>query len=146
MTSCPAGTLVDLLGAGHGDVALRLPETDAQITYGELADRVLALAGRLHGLGVRRGDRVALALPNGPTIVELLLAIMALGAAAAPLNPAYGREEYGFYLEDLAPRLLLLPGGEIAAARGAKPAGPRVVDVATGDGRVELTRRGTPST
>ena len=142
MTSRPAGTLVDLLGAGHGDVALRLPETDAQITYGELADRVLALAGRLHGLGVRRGDRVALALPNGPAIVEMLLAIMALGAAAAPLNPAYGREEFAFYLEDLAPRLLLLPTGEIAAARAARPVGTRVVDFATGDGRAELIDEG----
>jgi oxalate---CoA ligase len=142
MASRQAGTLVDLLGAGYGDVALRVPETDARITYGELADDVLALAGRLHGLGIRRGDRVALALPNGPALVELLLAIMVLGAAAAPLNPAYAREEYAFYLEDLAPRLLLLPAGEIAAARAAKPDGTRVIDVATGDGRVDLLDEG----
>ena len=122
MASQPAGTLDELLRAHNGDVALRIPETDAPATYAELAEGVNSLAGSLHALGVRRGDHVALALPNGPAIIELLLAIMSIGAAAAPLNPAYTEDEYAFYLEDLAPRLLLLPVDEIAR-RG--PPGPR---------------------
>ena len=59
---------------------------------------------------------VCLGLPNGPEIVELLLAIAVIGAAAAPLNPAYTHDEFRFYLEDLRPRVLLLPSGAIQAA------------------------------
>src|SRR5437763_16775414 len=97
-------TLGGLVAAGGGDVAFHVPEDDSSATYAELAETVASLARRLHGLGVQRGDRIALALPNGREIVELLLAIMSLGAAAAPLNPAYTEDEYKFYLEDLDPR------------------------------------------
>ena len=64
---------------------------------------------------------MALVLPNGPEIIEILFALGLLGAAAAPLNPAYTADEYAFYLEDLDPRLLLARGrrGANAAARPA---------------------------
>jgi acyl-CoA synthetase (AMP-forming)/AMP-acid ligase II len=99
--------------------AIVVPEEGVSLTFAELAGRVEDLAGRLSALGVERGDRVAVALPNGPEIVQVVLAAAALGAAAAPLNPAYTRDEFAFYLEDLAPRILLLPEGELAAARAA---------------------------
>ena len=53
-------------------------------------------------------------------------------AAAAPLNPAYTTSEFKFYLEDIQPRLLLLPAGELAGARAAVAeldADIRVVDL-----------------
>jgi acyl-CoA synthetase (AMP-forming)/AMP-acid ligase II len=99
--------------------ALVVPDTGQALTYGQLATRVETLSQRLAGLGVRRGDRVALALPNGPDIVLLLLAITALGAAAAPLNPAYTESEFGFFLSDIAPRLMLVPASGAAAASAA---------------------------
>ena len=68
---------------------------------------------------MRRGDRVALTLPNGPDFVLLLLAITALGAAAAPLNPAYTQAEFDFFLTDIAPRLFLIPASRPAAATDA---------------------------
>jgi acyl-CoA synthetase (AMP-forming)/AMP-acid ligase II len=132
---------------GAGDPAgpaLVSPDDGLAISRGELAERVDRLARQLAGLGVERGDRVCLALPNGPEIVELLLAVTALGAAAAPLNPAYTTEEYAFYLTDLAPRVLLLPEGEGAAARAAVPASTRVVDVGSEEGRASL-RSGVPA-
>ena len=98
-------------------LALRAPEDGFGVTYAQLAGRVHTLAGRLATRGVHRGDRVALVLPNGSEIIQLVLAITALGAAAAPLNPAYTSDEFEFYLGDLSPRLLLLPDGEFAAAR-----------------------------
>jgi acyl-CoA synthetase (AMP-forming)/AMP-acid ligase II len=112
--------LAALLDAGDpGAPALVTADDGARATYSELGGRVEQLARRLAGAGVSRGDRVALALPNGPEIVELLLAIAAMGAAAAPLNPAYTRDEFAFYLGDIAPRLLLLPEGRLPAAREA---------------------------
>jgi acyl-CoA synthetase (AMP-forming)/AMP-acid ligase II len=70
-------------------------------------------------------------MPNGPEVVQLLLAIATLGAAAAPLNPAYTLNEFVFYLGDVEPRLLVLPAGELAAARAAAAAGTAIVDVVT---------------
>ena len=53
------------------------------------------------------------------TSIQILLAITALGAAAAPLNPAYTRSEYVFYLTDIEPRFLLVPASRPEAATGA---------------------------
>src|SRR5215475_12746856 len=89
--------------------ALVTAENGAALSFGQLADRVDALAARLAAIGVERGDRVAVTLGSGPDFVQILLAITTLGAAAAPLNPAYTRSEYLFYLEDIAPRMLLVP-------------------------------------
>jgi acyl-CoA synthetase (AMP-forming)/AMP-acid ligase II len=94
---------------------------------------VLRLAGLLRSIGVERRECVALVLPNGPEFVQLLLAITALGAAAAPLNPAYTSDEYAFYLEDLQPRLVLVPGGDMQAARQAVGPATRVVDVVSAE-------------
>ncbi len=117
-----------------GDAALVTPEDGQGRTFGELERTILELAGRLRAIGVERGDRVALVLPNGPELVQILLAITTLGAAAAPLNPAYTVDEHSFYLADLAPRLLLVPAGDMQAARTAAGAGVRVVDVHVQDG------------
>src|SRR5260370_40326380 len=107
----PIATLLD--GGEAGRTALVAPEDGQPLTYAQLASRVETLAGRLAAAGVRRGDRVALALPNGPEVVQLLRAIAVAGAAAAPLNPAYTANEVAFHLGDLEPRLLLLPAGEL---------------------------------
>jgi acyl-CoA synthetase (AMP-forming)/AMP-acid ligase II len=99
------------------------------VSYARLAAEIETLAGKLRAAGVGRGDRVALVIPQGPTCVRLILAIAALGAAAAPLNPAYTEDEYAFYFEDLRPRLLLLPARELPAARAAADERVRVVEV-----------------
>src|SRR5262249_28666787 len=52
-------------------------------------------------------------------MVQILLAIAALGAAAAPLNPAYTRSEFVFYLTDIQPRVFLMPASRPEAAIGA---------------------------
>jgi len=116
-----AGETLDALlgGADPARPALVVPDDGQVLSYGRLAGRVGHLAGCLAAAGVGRGDRVAFSLPNGPDVVQLLLAITALGAAAAPLNPGYTRPEYLFYLEDVAPRLLLIPASEPEAAVAA---------------------------
>jgi acyl-CoA synthetase (AMP-forming)/AMP-acid ligase II len=124
-----------------GAPALVSPDDGLTVSRGELAERIDDLARDLAGLGVGRGDRVALALPNGPELVELVLAIGALGAAAAPLNPAYTTDELAFYLSDLEPRVLLLPEGEGAAGRAAAADAIRVLDVAAAGGRTSLPSR-----
>ena len=117
-----------------------MPDDGQVLTYGQLADRVGQLAGCLAAAGVRRGDRVAFTLPNGPDVIQILLAITALGAAAAPLNPAYTHSEYVFYLTDIEPRFLLVPASRPVAATGAAQACsvPVLTAQAGADGPPEL--------
>jgi acyl-CoA synthetase (AMP-forming)/AMP-acid ligase II len=118
-----AEPLSALLAAGQpSGPAFVVPESGQVLTYAQAAARVETLAQRLAGVGVRRGDRVALTLPNGPDFVLLLLAITALGAAAAPLNPGYTETEFRFFLTDIAPRLFLIPASRPAAADAAAAA------------------------
>lgn len=131
-----AGTLAALLRAGApAHPAVVVPDGGTTLNFGALEEAVGGLAGVLAAAGAERGDRVALVLPNGPDFLQALLAVAWIGAAAAPLNPSYTRDEYSFYLEDLAPRLLLLPPGEIPAARAAVPESTQVADVLVQDGR-----------
>jgi oxalate---CoA ligase len=127
MTNETPGASTETLSAilSHPDSsrpAIVVPEDGQSLTYAQLADRVEALAGRLAAAGVRRGDKVAFTLPNGPEVAQIFLAITALGAAAAPLNPAYTESEYLFYLADIAPRVFLVPASRPAAARSAAAA------------------------
>jgi acyl-CoA synthetase (AMP-forming)/AMP-acid ligase II len=134
---------MSVVEAGDADrFALREPSGGSGLTARALGDEVSRLAGALAGAGIERGDRVALVLPNGPAFVQALLAVTALGAAAAPLNPAYTTEEYAFYLADLAPRALVLPAGEAGAARAAAPEGTVLLDAELPDGTVQLAGAG----
>ncbi len=67
---------------------------------------------------MREGDRVALVAANGPALIVAFLAVVASGAAAAPLNPALGEAELSAELDDLRVSRLLHDGaaGAIAAA------------------------------
>jgi acyl-CoA synthetase (AMP-forming)/AMP-acid ligase II len=137
-------TLAAVLGGGDGDAAAFVcPEDGVALTLDQLADAVDGLSARLSALGVERGGRVALSLANGPEIIVALLALARLGAAAAPLNPAYTTREFRFYLEDIRPRLLLLPRGGLPAAREAAAGIASVAELAPGpDGEVEITLDG----
>ncbi len=71
----------------HPDDAVALVSRGKETTYGELRSQVAALRGGLHGLGVRPGDRVAIATGNNWYFVSAYLATLGLGAIAVPLNP-----------------------------------------------------------
>jgi acyl-CoA synthetase (AMP-forming)/AMP-acid ligase II len=113
-------TVVQLLGRGAADaVALSAPGR-AGLTYAGLRDLTQATVASLNGLGVGRGDAVAIVLPNGPEMAAAFVAIAA-GATTAPLNPAYTADEFAFYLADLEARLLVVQAGSdspvVAVAR-----------------------------
>lgn len=86
------------------------------LSYGELR----ALAGTtiqaLNGMGIGRGDRVAIVLPNGPEMASAFVTI-ACAATTAPLNPGYRADEFSFYLTDLKARALVILDGMESPAR-----------------------------
>ncbi|MBW1817751.1 MAG: AMP-binding protein, partial [Deltaproteobacteria bacterium] len=59
---------------------------DSDLTYGEIAKKVNETAHALAGLGVGKGDRVALILPNSPTYMIAFFGIIRLGAVAVNVN------------------------------------------------------------
>src|SRR5215471_8502968 len=115
----PTKTLFELIHSIPAErTAVALPESNLQITYGALRDQIDAVARALAAAGVKRGDRVGIALPNGlPMVVSFFAAAQA--GTAAPLNPAYKEDEFRFYLEDTDARVLILPPDGIDDARRA---------------------------
>jgi long-chain acyl-CoA synthetase len=63
------------------------------LTYRELGDQVNRCAAALGALGVRRGDRVALMLPNLPQFIIAFYGALKLGAVVVNTNPTYTARE-----------------------------------------------------
>ncbi|HZR25067.1 MAG TPA: acyl--CoA ligase [Vicinamibacterales bacterium] len=123
MSSVPK-TLLDLIKPiPDASTAVIAPEQNIKITYGQLRANVRDLAEQLSSVGIGRGDRVGMALPNGYPIVAAFLAAAEVGTAA-PLNPAYKEDDFRFYLEDTNAKVLILPPDGAEDARRA--AGDRI--------------------
>jgi cyclohexanecarboxylate-CoA ligase len=67
-------------------------------TYRELHDTALRLAVGLHRIGIGRGDRVAVQLPNWCEFALCLAAIARLGAVLVPIMPIYRDDEVAYVL------------------------------------------------
>lgn len=78
------------------------------LSWHELDRRSDALAASLKREGVKRGDRVALLLPNCPQFVIAEMAIWKLGAIMAPQNPIYTAHELAASLRATTPRLAIV--------------------------------------
>jgi acyl-CoA synthetase (AMP-forming)/AMP-acid ligase II len=120
MTLKSVDTLLDVLHFADSHTAVIVPELEIRVTYDSLRQQVLAMADTLASVGIRRGDAVAIALPNGlPAIVSFLAASIA--GTSAPLNLAYPYEEFHFFLGDTNAKILLCPpvGAEFARTAAA---------------------------
>jgi len=99
------------------------------MTYEVLRQHIGDVAQQLNGLGVGRGDGVAIVLPNGPELAASLLAVTA-AATAAPLNPAYTADEFAFYFDDLSVVALIATAGDESVAREvARARGVQILDL-----------------
>ncbi|WP_067479427.1 AMP-binding protein [Actinomadura hibisca] len=88
-------------------MAWTFDQTGDSLTFGQIADRSAATARTLAGLGVHRGDRVAVMLPNVPDFPLLWLALARLGAVLVPLNLNYRSHDAGHVLADSGAGLLV---------------------------------------
>ncbi len=123
-----APTLSAMIERRDAHPALVVPASGLTVSYDQLHVAVERIAGELAGAGVRPGDSVAMSFANEPQMVLCFLGIVAAGAAAAPLNPAYTTEELVAYLSDLRPRLMLVHGrASDACARACDRLGIDVV-------------------
>ena len=83
---------------------------DERVTYDANFRATAALAGYLRGLGIGRGDRVAVAARNLPEWLVAFFAAAATGAIAVPLNAWWTGGELAYALIDSGARVLIADG------------------------------------
>ncbi|AGT31801.1 hypothetical protein M493_07580 [Geobacillus genomosp. 3] len=71
-----------------------------RMTYKELVDHVESMAATLASLGIQKGDRVIVCLPNWNEFLVIYFSLARLGAILVPCNPRYGEEELMYILEN----------------------------------------------
>ncbi len=121
-------TIHEILSVGTAEhPAIGAPDMQP-MSFGGLRTLAEQVRQSLREMGVGPGERVAIVMPNGPVMATAFLTIAA-AASTAPLNPAYRREEFEFYLGDLKPKILIVQKGDETPARDAAAAlGIRIVE------------------
>jgi acyl-CoA synthetase (AMP-forming)/AMP-acid ligase II len=126
-----ASSLVTMLRA----TVERVPNAEAvveaggqRITYRQLWDQAARVAGGLREHGIRRGDRVAIRLPNGLDWCLAFFGIQMAGAIAVPVNTRFNQSEVEYVVTDSGSKFAFLPGTPL-------PEGPSMAvdDLAPGD-------------
>ena len=131
-------TLLDLIAGADDHPALLAPARPA-LSYRQLRTNVTELAAQLNGFGLGRGDRIAIAMGNGPEIILAFFAA-ALCGTAAPLNPKYKQDEFAFYYHDIhAKALITLPGALPLAHAAATPNMAIISATPQADGRLQFS-------
>jgi acetyl-CoA synthetase len=128
-----------------GDWAAKFPERvclqhfspDGQhlsMTYGELSAQSSALAEALTELGVIRGDRVALLMPQCFETVIAHVAIYKMGAIALPLALLFGEEALEYRLRDAGARVIVTNSFGLQRLKAIKARLPALQTVISADG------------
>ncbi len=117
----PRRPLTDILRIAAADV----PDATAtvffgqKLTYAEVKQRVDRFATALHQMGIAKGDRVGIMLPNCPQYVIATFAILRLGAIVVNVNPLYTPREVAVVVEDSGMRVLVVLDTLVPAAQAA---------------------------
>jgi long-chain acyl-CoA synthetase len=106
----PKITLFDLLE----EAAQKYPNSSctifkgARISYKEMSEITNRLAAGLADLGIKKGDRVGIFMPNTPQFVMAYFAIMKLGAVVVATNPLYSPREIEHQTNDAGIEVMLV--------------------------------------
>ena len=84
-------------------------ERPARVTYRELHERGLRLAGALHALGLRKGDVLAMEMPNWLEACLTYHACTALGVVVVPIIHIYKAKEVAFILRQSGAKAFMVP-------------------------------------
>ncbi len=105
----PRRPLGDILRLTASDVPDK-PATaflGAQLTWAEIKERSDRLSTALARMGIVKGDRIGIMLPNSPQYVIAAFAILRIGAIVVNINPLYTPREIAVVAKDSAMRLLI---------------------------------------
>ena len=102
-------------------------------TYFELEKAAAALSHVLTGLGVQRGDRVAIVMPQRFETAVAYMAVFQMGAVAMPLSMLFGPEALAFRLQDSEAVVALCDESSIASIRTVRAECPALRSVVAVD-------------
>ena len=91
------------------------------MTFGELKSRSDRFANALRGLGVSRGDRVAIILPQREETVIAHIAVYKLGAIALPLAVLFGPDAIQYRLEDSGAKVAISDAAHMEMLNDIRP-------------------------
>jgi benzoate-CoA ligase len=98
----------DNVRAGRaGSLALLEAATGATLTYAQVLELVNRTGNALRELGVGRGERVMLILPDGAAFVAAFFGTIKIGATAVPVNTLLKPHDYEYLLHDSGARVLI---------------------------------------
>ena len=121
--SYPGKSLADILSL----TAIERPDRPAtqflgaQMTFLDLKRQADALAASLARMGIVKGDRVAIMLPNCPQYIVATFAILRLGAVVVNINPSYTPREFLTVATDSGARLVITLDALAPLVLGMKP-------------------------
>lgn len=88
-----------------------------ELTFRQIRAQVLRMANALIKLGIKKGDRVALALPNCPQYVIAYYGVLSAGAIVVNINPMYTASELKFMMENAGVETLVTFDGALGVMR-----------------------------
>ncbi|MCU1477597.1 MAG: cyclohexanecarboxylate-CoA ligase [Subtercola sp.] len=98
---------IDLYAAADPD-RLQLTDGYSSLTRGELRARAYRFAAQLQKLGVVRGDRVQVQLPNWNEYVVIYVALARIGAILVPTMPVYRDDEVKYVIENSGAKISIV--------------------------------------
>lgn len=112
---------------------------DRRLTYAEVNERANRIGHALLGLGVARGDRVAVLGRNAAEFVAIIVALAKIGAVMVPLNVGYSGDEIVYATRQSGCRVVV-----VEASFGTCPTRPPRPSVT--DGSTRATSGGSTRT
>jgi long-chain acyl-CoA synthetase len=91
-----------------------------KLTYAQFSSLANRFAAGLQRLGVQKGDRVAIALPNIPQYPIAFYGALRAGAVVVPTNPLYTEREMQYQLADAGARVMVMLDMFYPAVRAAR--------------------------
>src|SRR5882757_5043589 len=109
-----------------------------ELSYGELATLANRAGNALRALGVSRGDRVLIMLPDSAEFVAAFFGAAKIGAVAVPVNPFARSSDYIHYLENSEPRAAIVHSESLAEFLPASSVRPQIPLVVVGEQEIDL--------
>jgi acyl-CoA ligase (AMP-forming) (exosortase A-associated) len=129
--------------AGRRGEASALTYKDVTLTYAQLWDRSARVAGGLHRLGLRRGDRVGIYLEKRLETVTAVFGASAAGGVFVPVNPLLRARQVAYILADCDVRVLVTSADRYATLRDELARCPSIEHVVLVGGEADTGARYT---
>jgi long-chain acyl-CoA synthetase len=116
------------------EVAIRTPDDGVTLTWREVRARSRTIAGGLAGLGVSKGDTVALMLNNRPEFIPIDLGAVSLGAVPFSIYQTLTPDQIQYEVSDAGSRIVVAESAFLQQVLAAKQNLPQIEHVVVVDG------------